>query len=155
MSGMGLCKVGDMIFRSQFNGPRKVGEYWLDAISMFLMLMCATSSMSMERELAMWCFLLALLFQVLSYGLDELVRIKIFKIGPQGLKDLKNGTMNNPDFKSVPPQDFPNSQFMQNAPQDGNFLVAKGSFRTLLMWRTIAGFVAGAFVVVGFIGAIF
>ncbi|MBO6003558.1 MAG: hypothetical protein J6P35_01100 [Aeriscardovia sp.] len=144
-----------MIFRSQFSGPRKAGEYWLDAISLFLMLMCATSSMSMDRNLAMWCFILALPFQAISYGLDEMVRVKIFKIGPQGLKDLKDGTMTNPDFKSVPPQAMPGPQFMQNAPQNGNFLVARGNFRTLLMWRTIMGFIAGAFVVIGFISAIF
>lgn len=119
------------------------------------MLMCATSSMSMGRELAMWCFLLSLLFQTISYGLDEMVRVKIFKIGPQGLKDLKDGTMTNPDFKSVPPQSMPGPQFMQNSPQNGNFLVARGNFRTLLMWRTIMGFIAGALVVIGFIGALF
>ena len=144
-----------MIFRSQFSGPRKAGEYWLDAISLFLMLMCATSSMSMGRELAMWCFLLSLLFQTISYGLDEMVRVKIFKIGPQGLKDLKDGIAQNPNFKSVPPQDMPRPQFMQNAPQSGNFLVARGELRNLLMWRTVMGFIAGALVVIGFIGAIF
>ena len=144
-----------MIFRSQFSGPRKSGECWLDAISLFLMLACATSCMSMGRGLAMWCFILALLFQSLSYGLDELARIKIFKIGPQGLKDLKDGNINDPDFKSVPPQNFPNSQFMQNAPQNGNFLVAKGNFRTLLMWRSVMGFISGILVAIGFISAIF
>lgn len=144
-----------MIFRSQYSGPRKATECWMDAICLFLMLMCATSSMSMDRELAMWCFLLSLLFQTIAYGLDEMARIKIFKIGPQGLKDLKDGTISNPDFKSVPPQSMPASPFMQNAPQNGNFLVARGDLRNLLMWKTIMNFISVALVAIGFISAIF
>lgn len=148
-----------MIFNSRIGLPRKTGEYWLDAISIFFELLCANSAHNINHIWAMWVFEISVLAQVFYYLLDEAIRVRIWQMGPQVMNALQMGLpISTPDFQSIPASQAP-SNFgfpgFQQAPQSSNLFVAKGKLKTLILWRSICGALTTILVLVGFVATLF
>ncbi|MBQ3480548.1 MAG: hypothetical protein IJH49_02465 [Aeriscardovia sp.] len=165
-----------MILSTHFGLPRKAGEYWLDAVSILLGLICAQSARAVGQDWAVWVFELSVFCQVLYYIVDEAARLRIWKLGPQVIQRLQQGLpVDTPDFHSVPqdqtPQQWPSSTnqglagpnrngiggfFPSQMPQQpSTMFMATGRLKTLITWRTLLMAATTVLLIVGLFGTLF